>query len=218
MITVNSDTPYLGISFAEILDIDTIQNLREGFGMMGMRFTGKPNKAGIVKAYDEYVKGNPVDVLRCLRPEDLQLMSNILKQGRGGHFSVKGTQIYNQLQKMNLVVSREDKQEDTTDFYVIDELHDLFAPHIDEVMTHPVNYSTDKTLKIPLDAVIFEISYKCRELVAHIDDWTKRKVQRKCPKRNATVSEGLSPITMICLNYNCIKSIIHIIWQYSPTH
>jgi len=175
MVTVNSDTPYLGISFAEILDIDTIQNLREGFGMMGMRFTGKPNKAGIVKAYDEYVKGNSADVLRCLRPEELQIMSNILKQGRGGYFSVKGTQLYNQLQKMNLVVSREDKQKDTTDFYVIDELHDLFAPHIDEVMAHPVDYSTDESLKTPLDAVIFEISYKCRELVAHIEDWTKRK-------------------------------------------
>ena len=175
MITVKSDTPYLGISFAEVLDIDTIQNLREGFGMMGMRFTGKPNKAGIVKAYDEYVKCNSADVLRCLRPEELQIMSNILKQGRGGHFSVKGTQLYNQLQKMNLVVSREDKQKDTTDFYVIDELHDFFAPHIDEVMAHPVDYSTDESLKTPLDAVIFEISYKCRELVAHIDDWTKRK-------------------------------------------
>lgn len=183
MITVKSDTPYLGISFAEILDIDTIQNLREGFGMMGMRFTGKPNKAGIVKAYDEYVKSNPADVLRCLRPEELQTLSNILKQGRGGHFSVKGTQIYNQLQKMNLVVSREDKRKDTTDLYVIDELHDLFAPHIDEVMTHPVNYSTDKTLKTPLDAVIFEISYKCRELVAHIDDWTKRKSPKEMSKK-----------------------------------
>ena len=100
MITVKSDTPYLGITFAEVLDIDTIQNLKEGFGMMGMRFTGKPNKAGIVKAYDEYVKGNSADVLRCLRPEELQIMSNILKQGRGGYFSVKGTQLYNQLQKI----------------------------------------------------------------------------------------------------------------------
>ena len=175
MVTVNSDTPYLGISFAEILDIDTIQNLREGFGMMRIRVPGKPNKAGIVKAYDEYVKGNSADVLRCLRPEELQIMSNILKQGRGGYFSVKGTQLYNQLQKMNLVVSREDKGKDITFLYIIDELHDLFAPHIDEVMMHPVDYSTDKTLKTPLDAVIFEISYKCRELVAHIDDWTKNK-------------------------------------------
>ena len=119
MITVKSDTPYLGISFAELLDYDIIQNLREGFGMMGMRFMGKPNKAGIVKAYDEYVKGNPADVLRCLRPEDLQLMSNILKQGKGGHVTVKGTQIYNQLQKMNLVVTHEDKDKNTTDLYLI---------------------------------------------------------------------------------------------------
>ena len=179
MVTVNSYTPYLGISFAEILNIDIIQNLKEGFGMMGMRFTGKSNKAGIVKAYDEYVKGNPADVLRCLRPEEQQLMSNILKQGRGGRFSVKGTQIYNQLQKMNLVVSHEDKRKDTTDFYVIDELYDLFAPHIDEVMTHPVDYNTEESLKTPLDAVIFEISYKCRELVAHIEDWTKKKSPRE---------------------------------------
>ena len=195
MITVKSDTPYLGISFAELLDYDIIQNLREGFGMMGMRFTGKPNKAGIVKAYDEYVKGNPADVLRCLRPEDLQLMSNILKQGRGGHFSVKGTQIYNQLQKMNLVVSREDKHKDTTDLYLIDELYDLFAPHIDEVMTHPVDYSTDKTQKTPLDAVIFEISYKCRELVAHIDDWTKRKHPKEFSKKER---EGFGKVLDEC--------------------
>ena len=73
MITVNSDTPYLGIPFAELLDFDIIQNLKEGFGMMGMRFTGKPTKAGIVKAYDEYVKASPADVLRCLRPEDLDI-------------------------------------------------------------------------------------------------------------------------------------------------
>lgn len=105
MITVKSDRPILGISFAEILDYDIIQNLREGFGMMGMRFTGKPNKAGIVKAYDEYVKGNPVEVLRCLRSEDLKLVDKILKQGKGAHVTVKGTQIYNQLQKMNLVAN-----------------------------------------------------------------------------------------------------------------
>lgn len=175
MITFNSNTPYLGILFAELLDYDIIQNLKEGFGMMGMRFTGKPTKAGIVKAYDEYVKANPADVLRCLRPEDMELMDKILKQGKGGHVTVKGTQIYNQLQKMNLVITREDKHKNKTDLYLIDELYDLFAPHIDEVMKNSVDYSTDKSLKTPLDAVIFEISYKCRELVAHIDDWTKRK-------------------------------------------
>lgn len=183
MVTAYSDTPYLGISFAEILDIDIIQNLKEGIGMMGMRMPGKPKKAQIVKAYDEYVKTNPADVLRCLRPEALELMDRVLKQGKGGHVTVKGTQIYNQLQKMNLVVSYEDKQAKTTSFYVIDELHDLFAPHIDEVMAHPVDYSTDESLKTPLDAVIFEISYKCRELVAHIDDWTKKKSPKEMSRK-----------------------------------
>ncbi|MBQ7554299.1 MAG: hypothetical protein IJT46_08115 [Bacteroidaceae bacterium] len=195
MVTVNSDTPYLGISFAEILDYDIIQNLREGFGMMGMRFTGKPNKAGIVKAYDEYVKGNPVDVLRCLRSEDLKLVDKILKQGKGAHVTVKGTQIYNQLQKMNLVVTHEDKDKNTTDLYLIDELYDLFAPHIDEAMKNPVDYNTDKSLKTPLDAVIFEISYKCRELLAHIDDWTKNKHPKEFSKKER---EGFGKVLDEC--------------------
>ena len=183
MITINSDAPYLGIAFAELLDFDIIQNLKEGFGMMGMRFTGETTKAGIVKAYDEYVKGNPADVLRCLRPEDLELMDKLLKQGKGGHVTVKGTQIYNQLQKMNLVVTHEDKQKDVTELFVIDELYELFAPHIDEVMKDPVDYSDDDSLKTPLDAVIFEISYKCRELVAHIEDWTKKKSPKAMSKK-----------------------------------
>lgn len=183
MITINSDTPYLGIPFAELLDFDIIQNLKEGFGMMGMRFTGKLTKAGIVKAYYEYVKGNPADVLRCLRPEDLELMDKLLKQGKGGHVTVKGTQLYNQLQKMNLVVTHEDKQTDVTELFVIDELYELFVPHIDEVKHHPVDYSDDDSLKTPLDAVIFEISYKCRELVAHIEDWTKRKSPKAMSKK-----------------------------------
>ena len=183
MITINSDTPYLGIPFAELLDFDIIQNLKEGFGMMGMRFTGKPTKAGIVKAYDEYVKASPADVLRCLRPEDLELMDKLLKQGKGGHVTVEGTQLYNQLQKMNLVVTREDKDKNTTDLYLIDELYDLFAPHIVDVMKHPVDYSNDDSLKTPLDAVIFEISYKCHELVAHIEDWTKRKNPKAMSKK-----------------------------------
>lgn len=175
MITVNSNTPYLGIPFAELLDFDIIQNLKEGYGMMGMRFAGKPTKAGIVKAYNEYVKASPADVLRCLRPEDLDLMDKLLKLGKGGHVMIEGTQLYNQLQKMNLVVTHEDKNKNTTDLYLIDELYDLFAPHVDEVIKNPVDYSANKSLKTPLDAVIFEISYKCRELVAHIDDWTKKK-------------------------------------------
>ena len=71
--------------------------MKEGFGMMGMRFKGKPSKAQIVKMYDEYVKANPVDVLRCLRPKELTLMNN---------------------------------------------------------------YSTDKSMKTPLDATLYELSYK----------------------------------------------------------
>lgn len=175
MVTINTDTPTLGIAFAGVLDVDAIRNLKEGFGMMGMRFTGRPAKAGIVKAYDEYVKGHPADVLRCLRPEELEMVDGILKQGKGGHVTVKGTRLYNQLQKMNLVLTREDDRAGSSNLYLIDELHDLFAPHIGAVMANPVDYHTDRTMKTPLDAVLFEISCVCRELDGHIGRWTRYK-------------------------------------------
>ena len=58
---------------------------------------------------------------------------------------------------MNLVVAREDKRAKNTDLYLINELYVLFAPNIDEVMKNHVDYNTEKSLKTPIDAVIFEI-------------------------------------------------------------
>ena len=169
MITIRTKIPYLAITFKEVLNVDTILNLKEGLGMMGMRFKGKPSKAQIVKMYDEYVKANPEDVLRCLRPDELTLMDNILKQGKGGHVTVKGIELYNQLQKMNLVVSYEDKESNTTDIYLIDELYAVFAPHIDNVISNPIDYSTEKSMKTPLDSVLFEVSSKCRKIIDNIN-------------------------------------------------
>ena len=90
IITLTTKSPDLSIPFADVLNVDTIQSLKDGLGMMGMRFTGNPTKAQIVKTFDEYVKENPADVLRCRRSEELTLKDNILKQGRGGHITVKG--------------------------------------------------------------------------------------------------------------------------------
>ena len=87
-------------------------------------------------------------------------MNNILKQGKSGHVAEKGVGLFNQLQKMNLVVSREDKKADSTEIYLIDELHAVFTPHIDNVISNPVDYSTDKSMKTPLDATLYELSYK----------------------------------------------------------
>lgn len=82
MITIKTKTPYLAITFTDILNVDTIQNLKEGIGMMSMCYKGKPTKADIVKMYDKYVKENPADVLRCLRPDELTLMDKILNSLR----------------------------------------------------------------------------------------------------------------------------------------
>lgn len=175
MITIKVDNPFLDISYADLLSVDSVENLKLGFAMMGWRLTGKPKKAQIVHSYAEYVKANPTEVLYCLRSEDLALLANILKKGKGGHVTVTGVQLFNQLQKMNLVVSRENSHAHTTDFYLIDELYDLFAPHIEEAMRHPVDYNSGTWKKTPLDTVCMEISYKCNELVGEVEDWIKRK-------------------------------------------
>lgn len=175
MITIKTKTPYLAITFTDILNVDTIQNLKEGIGMMSMCFKGKPTKADIVKMYDKYVKENPADVLRCLRPDELTLMDKILKQGRGGHVTVKGVELYNQLQKMNLVVSHEDKKTNTTDIYLIDELHTVFAPHIDNVINNPIDYRIEKSRKTPLDSTLYEVSQKSGEIISLMNKWTYGK-------------------------------------------
>ena len=104
--------------------------------------------------------------MRCLRPDELTLMDKILKQGRGGHVTVKGVELYNQLQKMNLVVSHEDKKTNTTDIYLIDELHTLFAPHIDNVINNPIDYRIEKSRKTPLDSTLYEVSQKNGEIIS----------------------------------------------------
>lgn len=95
--------------------LHSIQDLKDGLGMMGMRFTGKPTKAHIVKTFDNYVKENHADVLCCLRPGELTLMDN--------------------------------------------------TPHIYHVISNPIDYSTEKSMKTPLDSVLFEVSSKCREIL-----------------------------------------------------
>ena len=53
MITLTTKSPDLAIPFTDVLNVDTIKDLKDGLGMMGMRFTGKPTKAHLVKTYDD---------------------------------------------------------------------------------------------------------------------------------------------------------------------
>lgn len=65
MITLTTKSPDLSIQFADVLNVDTIQSLKDGLGLMGLRFTGNPYKAQIIKTYDKYVEKHPDEVLRC---------------------------------------------------------------------------------------------------------------------------------------------------------
>ncbi len=164
----------LSIPYSALLEVETIANLKEGFGMLGMCFSGQPKKAQIVKSYAKYVKEHPKDVLRTLSPDSLTLLNEILKQGKDGYVTIEGIEVFNQLQKTNLVVTWENEADNASYLYLIEEIYDLFGPLIDETLNTPVDYSSMK-VKTPLDAVVYELVTKCKEISGDINKFMKRK-------------------------------------------
>ena len=164
----------LSIPYSALLEVETIANLKEGFGMLGMRFSSQAKKAQIVKGYAKYVNEHPKDVLRTLSPDNLTLLNEIIKKGKGGYVTINGIEVFNQLQKTNLVVTLENEADNTSYLYLIDELHDLFAPLIEEALNTPADYSSTKS-KTPLDAVVYELVTKCKEISADINKFRSRK-------------------------------------------
>ena len=124
--------------YAEYLMYDTVQNLKESFRLMGRRFIGQPRKIQVANGIARYVREHPLDVLHKCNAETLMYIKKMLEMGKGscitiGQPIVRGRQI----QQMNLVLTYDDMKEYVTEFYMLDELHDIFAPHIDEAYKNP---------------------------------------------------------------------------------
>ena len=162
------DSFALSIEYDNLLQVDTIANLKEGFGLLGMRFTGQPRKVQIASMYAEYVRNNPAEVLQALTAESLNLISQILQQGKGGYVTLDGIELFSQLQKTNLVVTWENELDDKSYLYLIDEFHDLFAPHIEEALKHPATevrvYVGAKTM----DEIVDKVRFRCKETITGI--------------------------------------------------
>lgn len=164
----------LAIPYSALLEVESIPNLKEGFGMLGMRFSGQPRKAQIVESYDKYIKTHPKEVLRTLSPDSLTLLNELLKKGKGGNVTIEGIEVFNQLQKTNLVVTWENEADNVSYLYLLEEIFDLFEPLIEEALNTPVDYSSI-TAKNPLDAVVYELMTKCKEITGDINKFMKRK-------------------------------------------
>ena len=165
----------LSVSYDNLLPVDTVANLKEGFGMLGMRFTGQPRKAEIASMYADYVRNHPAEVLQRLTLESLTQISQILQKGKGGCVTLNGINLFTQLQKTNLVVTWENEYEGKSYLYLIDEFHDLFAPYIEEALKHPATevgvYVGAKTM----DEIVNKVRYRCKETVNGITRQLKSK-------------------------------------------
>lgn len=185
IIVKTSHAPYLAIPYEDLLLADSIANLKQGIGLMGMRFPGQPRKAQIVKGYAKYVKEHPKDILEKLNAESLMYMKNILDQGKGGSVTIQTPQHFTQLQQMELVVTREDVKTGTSELFMIDELHDTFSPHIADAYKNPsktlendmikglediarqLESADDKEAKakeLLLDAMMFQLGYDLNDI------------------------------------------------------
>ena len=147
MIITHTLHPDLSRPYEEMLEVSTIASLNKAFGIMGRRFVGRPRKAQVVKGIARYVREHPLDVLHRLHSDSLMYLQQLINQGKGSVVTIEGINLFNELQNMHLVLTYEDDARQTTHLFLIDELHNLFAPHIDEAYKHPSAALQDDMVK-----------------------------------------------------------------------
>ena len=124
--------------FADFLMWDTVVHMKEAFSMMGRRFIGQPKKAQVANGIAKYVREHPLDVLHKCKSDTLMYIKKMIEMGKGSCITIGEPNIYNlQIQEMELVLTYYDKTNNSTEFYLLDELHDIFAPHIEEAYKNP---------------------------------------------------------------------------------
>ena len=128
----------LADSFADFLMYDTVVHQKEAFSQMGRRFIGQPKKRQVANGIAKYVKEHPLDVLHKCNADTLMYIKKMIEMGKGSCITIGEPNIFDhQLQKMELVLTYYDKKAKTTELYLLDELHDFFAPHIEEAYRNP---------------------------------------------------------------------------------
>ena len=134
--------------FAVFLQWDTVAHLKEAFSLMGRRFIGQPKKSQIANGIARYVSEHPLDVLQKCKADSLMYIKKMIEMGKGSCITLEKPDVYDlQIQDMELVLTYNDKSKGSTELYLLDELHDIFAPHIDEAYRHPSPTLQDDMLK-----------------------------------------------------------------------
>ena len=115
--------------WAELLMADTKDGMTYALSLMGLRFSGNPRKQQIANSMSNYVKQHPEQIIHRLDIAALQHLKQLLEAGKGNHIAVKDIKAPCMLQQMLLVMACQNGGNGTS-FCMLDELHDLFAPHL----------------------------------------------------------------------------------------
>ena len=138
----------LSEKFADFLMHDTVVNMKSAFSLMGRRFIGQPRKQQVANGIAKYVREHPLDVLHKCESDTLMYIKKMVEMGKGSNIIIGEPDIYHlQIQKMELVLTYFNKKNNQTELYLLDELHDIFAPHIDEAYKHPSQTLQEDMLK-----------------------------------------------------------------------
>lgn len=128
----------LSDKFEDFLQYDTVAHIKEAFSLMGRRFIGQPRKSQIAKGIARYVREHPLDVLHKCKADTLMYIKEMIEMGKGSCVTIGEPHVYNlQIQRMEFVLTYYDKKNQHTELYLLDELHDIFAPHLDEAYRNP---------------------------------------------------------------------------------
>ena len=128
----------LSEKFADFLMHDTVANMKSAFSLMGRRFIGQPRKQQVANGIAKYVREHPLDVLHKCESDTLMYIKKMVEMGKGSNIIIGEPDIFHlQIQKMELVLTYFNKKDNQTELYLLDELHDIFAPHIDEAYKKP---------------------------------------------------------------------------------
>ena len=121
----------------DILMVDTIDSMRFAFNLMGCHFPSRLRKVQMAKVMAGYVRHNPFDVLRCMDSVPLYIIRQLIHEGKGGSVTLDEESQCALLQDMLLVVTDYTATPGKYTVFMLDELHDLFAPHIEEAYKSP---------------------------------------------------------------------------------
>ena len=129
MITTRTFPCYTKMPLSEALMVTTKNELCEAIRMMGYLPRVNDRKQWMVNWLSNHILQKTEEVWSRLSQESINLIGDLVEAGKGNSVSIPYSGRFNQLQKMHLVITYEQKDEHV--LFLLDEVYDAFKKVID---------------------------------------------------------------------------------------